>query len=198
MKENNEYKKWSTLINKLDEIDVHLDHVVFDVLNDLKHHNRLNECYSDDVKYAILYLEEAQHFCTSSRDSDVVVKSMDALNHMLEISLNMERPHDSVEFCDEQENRIDEIRAINPELADAINEFINSIASHQDIITIYHPSLSGLLIQNMSLLKEAINAAWHKSIKKREETILFARKERFKNRKLKEKNQRALDRKETT
>lgn len=80
-------------------------------------------------------------------------------------------------------NRLEEVRSLNPELADAIDQFINSIASHQELIEIYTPTLSELLIKNMSLLKEAINAAWYKSIRLREETLEWAKNQRELNRK---------------
>ena len=181
MKDYNEHKKWSMLIKELNETNVHLDLVVYSVLSDLKHHHILNECHLSDVNRAIVHLEDAQHFCESSREREIILRVMSALNQCI-ISRNMALAGVSDEFCDEQENRIDEIRAINPELADSINDFINTLASKQDVIHIYTPSLSNLLMHNMELIKETVDAAWHKSINKRKETILLAKTNRTLNR----------------
>ena len=79
MKDNYEINRWNSLLVSLDETEVHFDYAVFWVLEDLRDHDKLKVCHSDDLKYAIADLENSQHFCECDQDRKIVQEVMAAL-----------------------------------------------------------------------------------------------------------------------
>ena len=75
-------------------------------------------------------------------------------------------------------NRLEEIRDINPILAEKIDQLINAIASHAEVVELYLPDFFPHIYPLLSNLQDRTRDAWNIAVERREETLDWAQNQR--------------------